>query len=488
MMGSYIKYFTLIVCSFYIYVKLLNLKKASKNNIIDLVFASAISYSIYYIWLFCQPLTLPVLIVFSYIYITLATKTELGLSITTIIISFGISFAFFSISLVLVATIFSFINVNYSDDNGRILLVFVAFLQLLLCCMTFRFRRLKSGMPYLRSKGGGNIGVIISTVLLCCFFIISNANNSESIYFIISVIFVLLCGVLILFWWRGRLEKAYIEKLRIDEIQSLRDTIDEKEEQIENFKQHNDFLGKIIHKDNKLIPTMELVVREYLQTFERENDADIRLKGQMLLEQLKTISCERSGIIAEYQASNEKLPLSGVFPIDALMTYMFNKARENGIKYEFTISGSVKYMVENVIYVSDLRTLLADLIENAVIATKKCDKKEILVSLGIFEGYYMINVFDSGISFEPETIINFGRKKSTTHADTGGSGIGLLTVSEILSIYGASFIIEEFSETSNFFTKNVSVKFDNLDQYIVKSKTDKEICAISVREDLIVNI
>jgi signal transduction histidine kinase len=343
-------------------------------------------------------------------------------------------------------------------------------------------------MPFLRNKAGGNIGVLISTVLLCCFIAINNLNDPMSIFTLISAIFVILCGMCILLWWRSRLQKAYIEKLRADEMQSLREAVQEKEQQIKRLEQNNDSLAEIIHKDNKLIPAMELAVREYLQSFERESRADIQLKGQMLLKQLKEIFCDRSGIIEDYQSTNEIMPQTGVFPIDALMEYMFNKAKANGIKYEFTVSGSVRYMVENIISVSDLRTLLADLIENAIIATKSCDKKKILVSLGVYEGYYMVDVFDSGKPFEQESLINFGRKKTTTHANTGGSGIGLITVSEILNNYHASFIIEEFPDKYNIYTKKVSVIFDHLNQYMVKARTDEEIRTISVREDSIVII
>lgn len=167
---------------------------------------------------------------------------------------------------------------------------------------------------------------------------------------------------------------------------------------------------------------------------------------------------------------------------------MLNKAKGNGIKFDVTVSGSVRYLVENIISVSDLRTLLADLIENAIIATKDCFKREILVSLGVCEGYYLAEVFDSGRLFEKEPLINFGLKKTTTHADTGGSGIGLMTTSEILSNYQASLVIEEFPDQFNIFSKKVSVRFDNFSQYIVKAESAQIIRTISAREANVVHV
>lgn len=77
-----------------------------------------------------------------------------------------------------------------------------------------------------------------------------------------------------------------------------------------------------------------------------------------------------------------------------------------------------------------MNTLLADLVENAIIAIRSRTSKRILVSISISEGHYLIDVFDGGIPFEAETIINLGLKKITTHADSSGSGIGLVFLTQ----------------------------------------------------------
>ena len=488
MTESIIKNFTIIISSFYIFAKLLNLKITTKIIILDLVFALFLSFLAYFIRIYYLPLTTPVLIVLFLIYIELTLKTEVGLATTTTILSFGISFVFFTISAFFTAVVFRLLGARFSDDlnrNSMLYILCVAFLQLIFISVPFRFRRLKSGMPFLLSTGSSNWGVFLSVFLLCSIMIMSSDKNIELIY-ILPAILVLLSGILILFWWRNRLSKTYLEKLRLSEIQDLQNTIDQKEAQIKQFEQHNDLLAKIIHKDNKLIPAMELAVREYLQSFTQGDTDNIRETGQLLLNHLETVSHERSGIIEEYQFSSKKLPLTGVISIDALMTYMLNKARENCIEFELVISGSVKYLVGNIILESDLNTLLADLIENAIIATKYGENRKILVSLGICEDCYLIDVFDSGIPFDAETIVNLGLKKFTTHND--GSGIGLTTAFEIFKKYGASFLIEEFDSENTLFTKKVSVKFDKLNKYIAKTLRNPEIEAISQRDDLILMI
>ncbi len=484
MINSYIKYFIITIYSLYTYAKLLNIKLNARITATNLIFASLLSVFISYIELYLPPLCTPLTIVFSLVFITFTIKTDFELSITTTIISFGINYAFLAVSSVLSAVVFKLIGINYSENRIGIYFICIALIQFLIISIPFRFRRLKSGMPFLRSKGGSNVGVFISVFLLCSVIVMSNGKNADLIY-TIPIVLIILLGVLILFWWRRKLGKVYIEKLRANEVQSLRDTIKEKEEQIEQLEQHNDFLAKIIHRDNKLIPAMEFAVKEYLQSFVPGMREDTQAKGQLLLEQLKLITSERSGIIEEYQYANKKLPSTDVISVDALMTYMFNKARADGTEFEFTTAGSVKYLVENVISESDLYTILADLIENAMIATKDSHSKRILVSISVSDGYYLIDIFDSGIPFELETIVNLGKKKITTHADNGGSGIGLTTAFEIFKKHSASFMIAEFTDESPLFTKKISIRFDNQNQYVIKTARDCEIKAMSQRTDMI---
>lgn len=487
---SFIKYFAIIICSLYTYKKLLNLNVNAKNITIDLIFATFFSSLIYLIKLYGPPLAIFLMILSSIIFITYTAKIELGLSITTTIISFGISYTLYVVSALFTAVIFKSVGVDYSNESSNFALIYlicVTLIQLLLSSIPFRFRRLKRGMPFLRSKGGSNAGVFISVFLLCCAVVMNNSENADLVY-VIPVVSIIISGMLILFWWRSRLKKAYIAKLRTNEILSLQNTINEKDAQIERLDQNNDFLAKIIHRDNKLIPAMELAVRECLQACAQGDTESFQIKGQLVLEHLETISRERSGIIEEYQSASRKLPLTDVVSIDILMAYMLHKAKAAGTDFELTISGSVKYLVENIISETDLNTLLADLVENAMIATKSSNSKRILVSISISEGHYLVDIFDSGIPFEVETIVNIGLKKITTHADSGGSGIGLATAFEIFKKHNASFIIEEFADENSLFTKKVSVKFDNLNQYIIKTMRSSEIKAFSQREDLIVTV
>jgi hypothetical protein len=485
MFVSYIKYLSIMVCSIYTFKKLLNLKLPVKYVYIDFIFTLLLSLALYVLRVYITSISIPVLIILTLFFLQITTKAKLELSITTTILAFGISYALSAASAVLTAALFKLLGVEDSALAVASLAVATALIQFILIVLPFRFRRLKNGMPFLKSKGGSNAGVLISVILLSLVILSSNNKNAD-LYYVIPIVFILISAVLILFWWRSRLTRTYIERLRAEEIRRLENTVRENEERIGQLEAHNEALAKIIHKDNKLIPAMELSVREYLQSSERADDALLQEKGQRLLEHLKTMTSERTGIISDYRSSCKKLPSTDVVAVDAVLNYMFGKARENGIEFELTISGSVKYMADNVVSADDLTTLLADLIENAITATKLSANKKILVLIGIVGSFYMIDVFDSGIPFEPDTLTELGLKKTTTHAESGGSGIGMMTTFEILRRYQASFIIEEYTEPGCIYTKKVSVVFDRLNQLAVTAGREDEINTIVRAESILI--
>jgi C4-dicarboxylate-specific signal transduction histidine kinase len=119
------------------------------------------------------------------------------------------------------------------------------------------------------------------------------------------------------------------------------------------------------------------------------------------------------------------------------------------------LAGSVKCITESGVTKQKLETLLADLIENAIIATSYSTYKRIFVTMGIVDDCLEINIQDSGIPFEVEVLANLGLVKSTTHADTGGSGIGYMTIFEILRKYAASLTITEYIPENYAFTKSI---------------------------------
>ncbi len=471
-------------CCFYIFLKLLNIKAPKKLYFQYLLFLLFVSPVIYALRQYAESLSIILMFSFFALFSFKVKKLPLNLSVTTSVISFGISYIIFLVATFLVCTIeftieFS-LQKKYSADMHT--LIYICAVQLLFVIFPFRIKRFKKGMPFLVEYGSSDVGVYISvTLLIAASFL--GLNKDTDLVYLIPVFFSVVAGLTVLFWWRNSITKKYLEKVKTQELQTLQETITKNDAEIEYLKQNNNELSKIIHKDNKLIPALEYAVRHYLLTAESENDYAARVAiGNMLLSQIETASHERRGIITSYESNSKSLPSTGVPSVDSLLTYMLQKCKEQLIDFNLSVSGSIKYLVENIATEQDINTLLADLIENAIIATKKCASKNVLVHIGITDNCYSIGIFDNGIPFTPETINAIGLKRTTTHAFEGGSGIGLMTTFEILRKYQASFVIEDIAGNV-LYTKNVSLCFDNLSQFRIKSDHMTHIELFSERED-----
>ncbi|MDF2843341.1 MAG: hypothetical protein K0R00_1767 [Herbinix sp.] len=480
-----VKYCSIIMCSFYVCLKLINLKITKKEILLCVLFILFFLPEIYFIRRFSASLSIFIIVVVFSFFVKEFIKLSINLSLIVSTISFGIVYIAFLIAAAIIYPVgfyFSFFFKEY--PSNLISLIFIGILQFLLLFRLFKFKRLKKGMPFLTEYGSSNIGVYISILLLIA---ISFASNNKSIgpIYTIPVFFSLFCGLALIVWWKNSIFKNYISTTKAKETEQLQKTIMNLNIELEQIKYHNNELSKIIHKDNKLIPAMEFAVRNYLISAENEANKEVLInKAHELLIQLEYMSQERTGILNTYEIKSKGLPKTDVASVDTLILYMCQKSNENCINFDLSISGSIKYLIQNIIDEIDVQTILSDLIENAIIATKKSTKKKIMVNIGLSNNIYSIDIFDSGEPFTVEILLNIGLKNTTTHLYEGGSGIGLMTVFEISHKYKASFVVEYLSD-EHFFTKKVSVCFDNLGQYRIKSKNNDEIRVLSSRADIL---
>ena len=485
MLITIIKYFAIIFCSFYIYLKLLHIRPIKKTKLSFIIFIALILPVIYLSRKYAAPLSIYIMISLFVFFVKIVLKTSLNLSLIVSAISFAIAYSIFLTAAALMYPA-GYLIALFLDEypSDLVSIICIGMLQLLLTAVPFRFKRLKNGMPFLYEYGSSDTGVYISISLLLAASLFGMSRKADLV-FIIPVFFSLICGLALLFWWKNSLTQSYIEKVKINEIEELKMHLHKSDRKIEQLKSHNYELSKIIHKDNKLIPAMVYTIKEYLFLVGREiNNGEQLIKAKELLAHLEGMLQERSDILEKYEIKYKILSATNVLTIDALLSYMFRKAAEYQISFDLSLSGSVKYMVENIISELDMRTLLADLIENAIIATKNPARKNIMIHMGITGSCYCIDILDSGIPFTIETLLNLGIKQTTTHTNEGGSGIGLMTAFDIIKKYRASFIIEDFV-INNLFTKKVSVCFDDLEQYRINTM---RICVketLSNRADII---
>lgn len=467
-------------------MKLLNITSNKKVYLYLLFFLLFVLPFVYLTRNYIAPFSILILVILLAFFVSNVLKSPFLLALTVCSISLAIVYSAFLIAALLVSPVGCSFDIYLGRTTSDIIsMFFIGIIQFLLITIPFKFQRLKNGMPFLQEKGASDIGSYISLSILLTASILSIREKATPIL-IIPLIFTLLCGLSILFWWRSSLTKRYQNKLKDNELEEMRNLIHEKNVQIENLKYHNDELSKIIHKDNKLIPSMEYAVRKYLLSAENTSSMDeLMIHGQEILIQLETASQERKGILKDYETKNKVLPLTNIPSIDTLLSYMYQKAKKNHVNLDVSLSGNMNSFIDNIIAESDLRTLLADLIDNAIITSKVSLTKNILLTMGLSAGRYSIDIFDSGEPFHEDILLNLGVKQSTTHVNEGGSGIGLMTTFEIIKKSNASFTIEELTN-NNLFTKKVSVCFDTLNQIRISTTRTDIKKSLSKRVDIII--
>lgn len=423
---------------------------------------------------------IPLMVVSFCVVATMITKINPKLSIVASIISYGISNVVFIISAAIFSLLFSLFKVDPSTPIVYLTL-FSVILMFILLHLLFKIKRLKSGMPFITDGSMTNLGVMASVIILCSLEILTN-NNGNLIY-IIPICLVFICGVLIYLWWRRQLTKAYLLKQKEIMITELNNTIASQEITIRNLKHQNETLAKIIHQDNKLIPAMQMAVTSYLNS-DITNTSEKNMEGLAILDYLNSSAQHRQELLLSHELKNKYIPKTNVVSLDSLLIYLSQKARQLNISVDFSFNCNTRYLVNHVIPENDLNSLLADLIENAMIATMNCDTKKIFINMNIVNNHYIIDIFDSGTPFEKNVLLNLGLNQITTHSDKSGSGIGLINIYKILQNHNASLLIEEFLPASKNYTKKVSIMFDKQCQYIIKTYRKDHLKVPSFRNDL----
>lgn len=485
MIQDLIRWFFNFLCSFYLFYKLLNLKQPNyfyKLSFLVLIFIESFFLSIFNpnISIFIFPL---VTTVNTYV-LSRSTKKTISLSLIALIISESIHYIFLLlVALLMGLSVAPFFYGRYDLPYVTIQLS-GGIIELLFLFLLFKIKRLRRGMPFLYQIGSSATGFILSCFILLIITIINFYDTIPTTQFVFLLIALFLIGLLLYCWWRFRITRDYREKLRQAELKALQNELNEKDNRIRELEENNDSLAKIIHKDNKLIPAMELAVCEYLEA--EATDGDTRKKGEQLASGLKSMAQERKGTLNSYRHDEHALPVTGVCVLDALFTYMQQRALAQNINFSLHITGDIVKMTEDIISGEDLSHLLADLLENAMIAIGDNEVRSLSAYLCHNEDSCTIEISDSGNAFDVQLFEDFGQTRHTTHKDSGGSGIGLMDIWKIKKQYRASLHIIEYTPGTSIFTKKIALVFDRKNHYLIQTYRRNEIERVHMRSDMFV--
>ena len=313
------------------------------------------------------------------------------------------------------------------------------------------------------------------------------------------VVLVLIMGIAVLVWILSRITREYQNRIRAREMQLLSNDLHRQ-------MSENDRLSSLLHRDNKLLLGMQLSVDEVLAGFSalaaacdvsgavpalaaagdvsgagpafaaagsadadgggsggsssaRADPAALAARAASLRKELSDLAADRSGTVKRYELEAMPLPKIGIPSADTQLAYMQKRAAGEGIFLDVVSDGTVKQFVPENLEESEFVTLLADLLENALHATAAAGGDRIFLYVGLRDDIFGIEVSDTGVPFPPAVAEAYGKRRKTTRADEGGTGIGLMTTYDILSRRGGSFHVKTLPENAPY-KKTLSIRFD----------------------------
>lgn len=234
---------------------------------------------------------------------------------------------------------------------------------------------------------------------------------------------------------------------------------------------------------------MQFALHELLESELKETlSKTLSIKGNALLMQLEQEMIDRSGILMKLSSPEKPLNASGIDSIDYLLSYMHQKCVMEHITLEVSFLKDVSEMLKDTITEANCLTILADLLENALMAIKStCKNGHIRLEIGRKNDFYEIHIWDDGVPFEKEVLFYLGKKYYTTHKKEGGSGIGLLNTYSLLENYLASLMIDERFNLHPIYSKKISIIFNQKQQYyLLTQRSKEELQYLKQRNDLII--
>lgn len=480
-----IRYFFLTFCANYVIYKTTN--NTYSNFLFSSFFVSCtVAFSASVFLNHDTFLRIFIMLLGSIVYTFICYNTKPFITLTTVIISYGLSYLFLFISGTIICIPFILLYKNSQNIPYTFIELPIGILQFISIYSLFQNQQFQKGLCKIIRNRLSYYGTIISFSLISYVILITN-NKTQTNRFTRSISITLLLSVsgFLIYYWRHRITQTYRENMNLVYEKSLETEIANLKEEIQTLQTDNQRLTQIVHKDNKLVPAMESTVLEFLQSANTLSADELFARGDELSNALHEMAINRTGILTSLSPSRNGLPSSGFLSVDGLLSYMGNRANENKINYRFKIDDNIKDLISTAIHEEDLRHLLSDLIENAIIAVKCSELSgHISIHFGNLQDKFLLEISDNGIPFSPDSYQTFGNEPCSTHQEEGGTGTGLMDIWKLKKKYKASLYIYEYEPDSNIYTKKISFLFDGKNHFLLKTYRDKEIKNTLIRGDL----
>lgn len=487
MIENFIRIFFLLTTAIYTFYKLLNYKPANR-----FVQTKLITFSV----LICTTSTLlsktshsfSLILTFCLFFLMMKIfeKQRIASTYITALFSFAFSFIVFYISIIATSILLSFFYYQEYKIPWLLTRILIGLIQFFLIYFCFRIPRLQKGMSFLYNLPSGNIGFTICFVTIMLYIMTGQIESLSDSIFMYFFSFGILSGFALIYWWNYHITQTYRKFLRKNELDSLSLLLEERNQEIAYLRSENDKLARIMHKDNKIIPALSMAV---IDSYENETDLDLSAleTDSSLYMKLKQLYNERTEMLEKYQQEILHLPQTAFDSVNAVLSYIQSEALKAGIPYQVVLFDNLDSTIPNEIAEDDFTHILSDLLANAINACKGIPSASIQVYLGKMGEISTIRICNTGNVFHMETLKSLGLVRHTTHADTGGSGIGLMDIWTIKQRYSATLLIDEIIGTDTSSTHTcINILFNRKNHYIIQSNRHKELSTYINRPDILI--
>ena len=394
------------------------------------------------------------------IFFSIITKNGLGYSILVNAISLSINQILFFISTVIGFIIYLILGVKSEYLNFLVIII----VDILIVKLIFMIKKINKGVAILKkNRQNQYFDLLILNVSMMILFLCIVLSNYDKL--IIRKMFILLVAFSIIMFItiQKSLQLYYKQKMLVKDLEETKKELEDKKAEVAELEKENLNFSKISHTIAHRQKSLEHKLEELNMNNEISNEIGARIEN--VTKDLK-------------KETAVELSKTGIEVIDDMLSYMQSECIKNKIDFQLQINGNIYTMTNHYIGKDELEILLADHIKNAIIAIGYVENvnKSILVRLGKIDGIYSLYIYDSGIEFEIDTFKELGIKPSTTHKDNGGTGMGFMNTFDTLRKYKASLEIEEIGKPcKDNFTKVLKFKFDNKNEFKIKSYRKDEI-------------
>ena len=457
---SVLELFFMTLYSHYICFKIINKNNMNiKNRIIVYLSSFFISVIAQFIREKLDLYYSNILILFELLLInSIILKSDvIDVAVITVIAS-SVNYIIYIISLSL-----AFIpNALFKITNDCIGACIVIAIYSLITLNIFKIRKLKNGMVFLYNKFENSYyNIFIVNICMTMIFLRTIIPSTEGLEYRRVLFSFIIFSILIIITIRKSFDLYYKQKLLVKDLEQTKVELEAKKQEIDKLEKENLEFSKTSHSLAHKQKALEFKLEQLMKI-----GTDTKSK-EVIKQEIEEISKE-----LYKEPETIELSKTEIESIDNMFSYMQSECIKENIKFELQVTGNIFYMINNLISENDLQILIADHIKDAIIAINHSDNsnRSILVRIGKIDGIDSLYIYDSGIEFEKEVLDNLGKKPITTHADSGGTGMGFMNTFDTLNKTKASLTINEIGKPCiDNYTKVLMFKFDGQNEFKVDS-------------------